>query len=95
MRKRETAGHLIMCERPGCIKLFPAKRKSAHYCSPACRQASYRERKDKAKVRCNWCDLFVDPSHINPIGYSYCSDSCEKQSQESLNYFLQKKPQRA
>ena len=50
MRKRETAGHSIMCERPGCIKLFPAKRKSAHYCSNACRQAHYRERKDKAKV---------------------------------------------
>ena len=91
MRKRETAEHLTMCKRPGCLKLFPAKRTSANYCSNACRQAHYRERKDDKKVRCAWCDKPTSIPVISPQA-DYCSDSCEKQSQASLKYFLQKKP---
>ena len=90
MRKKEVTRFTELCKRPRCQKPFYAKRKSAEYCTNACRQAHYRERKEDKKVNCAWCDKLTDPSPAI-IGFDYCSDDCEQQSQSSQRYFLRKK----
>ena len=90
MRKKEIRQYVTLCKRPRCLEQFPAKRRSAGYCSNACRQAHYRERKEDRKVNCAWCDKLTDPSPAI-MGFDYCSDDCEQQSQSSQRYFLRKK----
>ena len=39
----------IKCARPGCGKRVPPERSTRRYCSDACRQAAYRQRRERPK----------------------------------------------